>query len=189
VQLWSQTRVGHTPTLVAAMGGLPGDQYWYQHTDVWHQPLLRKYVPPGFLRQRAIRATLAHDGDQNLLLAARIETQLHSAGVRVFLGAHGMREGLAVHWEMWSLALGGMKPIDVLRAATVDSARQLGMEADLGSLARGKLADFIVLDADPLADIRNTQRIRHVVANGRLYDAATMNEIGGKERLPLFWER
>lgn len=188
IQLWSQTDVGSTPTLVAAMGGLAGDQYWYQHTDVWRQPLLQKYVPPTILRSRAIRATMADDADQNLLLAARAQRKLHDAGVRTFLGAHGMREGLAAHWEMWSLALGGMRAEDVLRAATLDSARQLGMSADLGTLAPGKLADLVVLDADPLIDIRNTQRIRYVMANGRLYDSSTMNEVGGKVRKPFFWE-
>ena len=77
-----------------------------------------------------------------------------------------------------------------LRAATIDGARYLGMDREIGSLEPGKLADLIVLDANPLEDIRNTESIHWVIANGRVFDSRTMNEVGNhpRQRKPFFWE-
>lgn len=75
-------------------------------------------------------------------------------------------------------------------AGTIAPARSLGMERDIGSLEVGKLADLVVLAADPSADIRNSDKIAQVMLGGRLYDAATMNEVetGEANRLPYWWE-
>ena len=96
-----------------------------------------------------------------------------------------------MHWEMWSLALGGMTNFEVLRAATLHGAEYIGMGDHLGSLEGGKLADLIVLDKDPLQDIENTQYVRYTMVNGRLYDTETMNEIGHDEkaRNKFYWEQ
>ena len=89
------------------------------------------------------------------------------------------------------LAQGGMTPHEALRAATLDGARYLGLDGDVGSLEAGKLADVLVLDADPLADVRNSRTVRYVVLNGRLYDAATMNQLAPDptERPPFWWQK
>ena len=81
--------------------------------------------------------------------------------------------------------------MEALRAATINGATYLGMDGDIGSLEKGKLADLVVLDKNPLENIRNTDSVRMVMVNGRLYDAATMNEIApeAKARLPFYWER
>ena len=111
-------------------------------------------------------------------------------GVNVSIGAHGQQEGLAAHWEMWSFVRGGLTPMEALQAATIMPARKLGMEKDIGSLEVGKLADLVVLDDNPLADIRNSDKISSVMVNGRLYDPITMDEIatGGAKRAPYYWE-
>ena len=108
----------------------------------------------------------------------------------VHIGAHGQREGLAVHWEIWMFQQGGMTPHEALRSATLSGARYLGLDADVGSLEPGKLADLIVLDANPLENIRNTHSVRYTVVNGRIFDAATMNEIGNhpRTRKPFFFQ-
>ena len=86
------------------------------------------------------------------------------------------------------MAAGGMKPHDVLRVATINGAHAIGMEQDLGSLEPGKLADLIVLDANPLEDIHNTNSVRYVMKNGRLYEGDTLNEIWPRQRqLPKMW--
>jgi len=113
------------------------------------------------------------------------------AGVPVSIGAHGQREGLAAHWEMWSFARGGMSNLQALMTATTEPARHLGFDKDIGSLEEGKLADLVILSDNPLDDIRNTDKIEHVMIGGRLYEADTMNEVitGDKERLPYYWEK
>jgi cytosine/adenosine deaminase-related metal-dependent hydrolase len=89
---------------------------------------------------------------------------------------------------MWMLVQGGMTPHQALRAGTLDGARSIGMERDLGSIEAGKLADLAVIDGDVLADIQVSDRVTHVMVNGRLYDAATMNEIGNRPReRARFW--
>lgn len=86
---------------------------------------------------------------------------------------------------------GGMTEMEALQVATVNGARYLGMEHQLGSIEQGKLADLIVLEGNPLENIRNTEHVTHTMVNGRLYEAATMNEIGTRERqrLPFWWEQ
>ena len=109
-QLWSQTEVGYTPTLGVAYGGLDGEHYFYARTEVWKHPLLTRYVPRPLLEARAIRRETAPEEDFNVIQVAETATQLRRAGVDVNIGAHGQREGLAAHWEMWMLVLGGMTP-------------------------------------------------------------------------------
>ena len=189
-QLWSQTKVGYTPTLIVGYGGLDGEHYWYARTDVWKHPLLSKYVPRSVLESRSVRRETAPEEDFNVFNIARAATQLQRAGVPVNLGAHGQREGLGAHWEMWTLAGGGMTPMEIIRVATLNGAKYLGMDKDVGSLEVGKLADLVIIDGDVLKDIRQSDRISQVMLNGRLYDTSTMNEVGAhpKNRKPLFFE-
>jgi imidazolonepropionase-like amidohydrolase len=99
-------------------------------------------------------------------------------------------QGLAAHWELWMFVQGGMTPMQALQSATLSGARYLGMDKDLGSIEPGKLADLVVLDRNPLADIRNSDSVAMVMANGRLYDAATLNQIAPQQqaRRRLYWE-
>ncbi len=189
-QLWRQTAVGYTPTLNVGYGGLDGEHYWYAHTEVWKHPLLTRYVPRSVLEPRSVRRETAPEEDFNILRVARTATVLSREGVNTMIGAHGQREGLGAHWEMWMFGLGGMKPLEVLRTATINPARNFGLDKDLGSIEAGKLADLVVIDGNPLADIRQTDRIVQVMQNGRLFDATTMNELAprAKARKPLFFD-
>ena len=86
---------------------------------------------------------------------------------------------------------GGMTPLEALRCATLGGARYLGYDKDLGSLEAGKLADLVILDKDPLANIRDSDSVVRVMLNGRLYDAATMNELAPRQRsrAAFWWEQ
>jgi cytosine/adenosine deaminase-related metal-dependent hydrolase len=83
---------------------------------------------------------------------------------------------------MWTLASGGTKPMDVLRAATTLGADAIGHGKDLGSIEGGKLADLVILDANPIENIQNTNTIRYVMKNGRLYDGNTLAEVWPRQR-------
>ncbi len=175
-QLWAATETAYVPTLGVGYGGIWGESYWYDTTDVWKHPLLSKYVPKHVLEPVSIRRTKAPLEDYNHFNNARVATELQNDGVDVLLGAHGQREGLAAHWEMWMFAQGGMSPWNVIKASTIDGAKYIGMDEDLGSIKAGKLADLVILNTDPLQDIRNSDDIDQVMMNGRLYDAASMNQ-------------
>lgn len=189
-QLWPKTAVGYTPTLNVAYGGLFGEEYWYAHTDVWKHPLLSKSVPRTLLESRSVRRPTAPDEDYNVLRVARTATELQRLGVKVNIGAHGQREGLGAHWEMWMFGLGGMSPLEAIRTATINPAQYLGLDRDLGSIEPGKLADLVMIKGDVLADIRQSDQISHVMQNGRLYEVPTMNEVWPRPvaRKPFFFE-
>lgn len=190
LSFYSQTNVAYTPTLGVTYGGLAGDPYWRYATDVWRHPILSRHVPPHVLQPQSVRRTKAPEEDFVEQYAAREAKKLADRGVFVSIGAHGQQEGLAAHWEMWSFARGGMSPLEALGAATVAPAKHLGFWRDIGSLEPGKLADLVVLDADPLADIRNSDKVVQVMLNGRLYEALTMNETvtGTRKRGRYYWE-
>ncbi len=190
ISLFAQTRVAYTPTLVVTFGGLSGDPYWRSHSDVWRHPILSRHVPPHILQPASVRRQLAPDEDFVDAKSAAQAKKLMERGVNVTIGAHGQQQGLASHWELWSFVRGGFSPLQALRAATILPARKLDFDKDIGSLEVGKLADLVILDADPLGDIRNSDKVSGVMVNGRLYDPMTMNEKGTGElvRLPYYWE-
>ncbi|BBO29217.1 bifunctional TolB-family protein/amidohydrolase [Alteromonas sp. I4] len=188
-QLWSATQFGYTPTFVVSYGGLMGEEYWYDRTEVWKNERLLRYTPATMLDRRAIRRPTAPDDQYNHVNVAAYAKTLRDKGVRVNIGAHGQREGLAAHWEMWSMVQGGFTPWEALRGATIDGATHLGMGKDLGSIEPGKLADIMVTDGNVLNDIRRSEYLTYTVINGRVFDVATMNELGSKKtRKPFFFE-
>jgi imidazolonepropionase-like amidohydrolase len=190
VQFFSKSKVGYTPTLVVTYGGPAGDPYWRSHTDVFRHPLMAKHYPPAELAANNARRTIAPEEDYVDDNSAREARKLAKAGVPVSIGAHGQEAGIAAHWELWSFVRGGMTPVEALAAGTIESARSLGYDRDVGSIEVGKLADLVILDADPSADIRNSDKVAKVMIGGRLYDAATLNEevTGTRKRLPYYWE-
>ncbi len=191
VTLFAKSKTGYTPTLIVGYGGLSGEYYWYQKTNVWENERLLSFVPRAIVDARSRRRTMAADDDFNHVLIAKGAKQILDAGGSVQLGAHGQMQGIGAHWELWMLQQGGMTNLEAIRSATINGARTLGMDQELGSIEKGKLADLVVLDRNPLENIRNSESINMVMVNGRLYDSKTLAQIGNHPRdaPPRHWER
>lgn len=177
LRLLSRFGTGYTPTLIVGYGGLWGENYWYQHTNVWENQRLATFVPRWAIDPRSIRRTMAPDSEYHHFALARTAADILHRGGNVELGAHGQLQGLGAHWELWMLQQGGMTNHEALRCATWMGARCIGLDNELGSIQPGKLADLIVIDGDPLADIRQSENIRYVMLNGRLYDSRTLEQL------------
>lgn len=206
VQLMSQGKTANTPTLVVLFGELFGENYLYQTTEAWKDPKARLYVhesphtnygplrvphsAPPHVRGMTTIHVAPELWEMGFRSTSRALKKLDDAGVIINAGSHGQLAGLSLNWEMWLLAEGGMTNHHVLRAATLNGARTLGLDGQIGSVEAGKLADLIVLDADPLADIHHTNSVRYTMVNGRLYDSLSMNEIGNRQRprTRFYWE-
>ena len=186
--LWNGSKTGYTPTLIVAYGTQFGENYWYDRTEVWKNDRLLTYVPPSIVDSRSRRRGTAEYGDYGHIEVSKYVKQISDGGTKINLGSHGQLQGLGAHWEMWMLAQGGMSPIQVLRSATINGAAYLGMDKEIGSLEKGKLADLVIMNQNPLDDIRNSDNIKYVMVNGRLFDADTMNETGSGNKLRMnFW--
>lgn len=179
LSLWEATDVAYTPTLVVSYGGISGEYYWYEHSNVWENERLMTFTPRDAVDPRSRRRLkMAGEDDYHHIAVSQHVNALNQRGVRTNIGAHGQLQGLAAHWEIWMFEQGGMSEMEAIRSATMHPAASLGMADDLGSLEVGKLADVLVLERNPLDDIRNTETIQWVMANGRLFDARTMDEVG-----------
>ncbi|MEM8909562.1 MAG: amidohydrolase family protein, partial [Bacteroidota bacterium] len=192
LQFWSATNAGNTPTLIVNYAGVNGEYYWYQHTNVWEKDRLLTFTPRPIVDARSRHRTMIpeEEYENGHILTSKSCKKLQDAGVDINLGSHGQLQGLGAHWELWMLEQGGMSEMEALRAATMNGAAYLGMDKEIGSLEVGKLADLIVLDKNPLEHIRHSELVRYTMINGRLYDAATMNEMGhvNKKRTQFYWE-
>ncbi len=192
VEMWKRTKTHNTPTLIVCYGAVSGEYYWYQKTDVWRNERLRRFMPGAVLDERARHRTMIPDAEyeNGHILVSKSLKKLQDNGVNINLGAHGQLQGLGAHWELWMLQQGGMSNHQALKCATINGAVYLGMDSEIGSLKPGKLADLIVLDKNPLDDIRNSESVSLVCINGRTYSAETLTPYGMKPSPDLkhgFW--
>jgi Amidohydrolase family len=186
VQLYAKSGVTYTPTLIVAYGGPWGENYFIENENPYNDPKLRRFTPYNELaakiRRRPRNAGWFLPEEYPFKGLATVANDIVKAGGQVGIGSHGQLQGLGYHWELWMVQSGGMSNQDALRMATLVGAHAIGLDKDLGSLEAGKLADLQVLDANPLENIRNTNTVRYVMKNGRLYDASTLDEIWPRQR-------
>jgi hypothetical protein len=187
VQLQAASGITYTPTLIVGYGGPTGLNYWLTHYNVDDDKKLHRFTPHDELDSWK---SLPFSRDDQYIFMGHAEqlAKMVKAGGRVGLGSHGELQGLGVHWELWMMQSGGLSNLETLRAATIHGADAIGLAKDLGSLEVGKLADLQVLDRNPLTDIRNTNSVRFVMKNGRLYDGNTLDEVWPRAKpLPPQW--
>ena len=182
VQLVAQSGIVYTPTLLVQYGGPWAENYFYESTDVHGDAKMRRFTPHRDLDGSVLRRPWFHEQEYSFPLAARVLADVVAAGGKVGLGGHGQRQGIQCHWELWAIASGGMPKHEVLKVGTIYGAEAIGMAKDLGSLQKGKLADLVVLDRNPLENIRNTNSVRYVMKNGELYDGDTLDQIWPQQK-------
>jgi Tol biopolymer transport system component/imidazolonepropionase-like amidohydrolase len=200
VELLARSGTHYTPTLIVSYGGPTAEFYFWQTANPHDDAKLNRFTPHPALDRLGRRRQFIPLDEYHFPTVARGAGEVARAGGHVSLGAHGQLQGLGVHWELWALAGAGMdggapaaalSPMDALRTATVWAADKLGFASDLGTIEAGKLADMIVLEADPRQDVRNTARARWVVKNGELYEAETLRQLWPRERdlPPFLWRQ
>ncbi|MEZ4421837.1 MAG: amidohydrolase family protein [Gemmatimonadota bacterium] len=190
VQLFVASRRVYTPTLLVSYGGPWAENWFYETEEVHDDAKLRHFMPHEEVDRVALRRPQWFREDQHVFEDhARFVRDLVAAGGRVGVGSHGQLQGLGYHWELWALQSGGLPEHEALRVATQFGAEAIGLDGDLGSIEPGKLADLVVLERNPLDDIRNSRSIRWVMKNGRLYDGDTLDEIYPRQRQrpPSWW--
>ncbi len=189
VELFSRTGISYTPTLLVTYGGPFGETYFFTTTDIHDDAKARRFIPHAVIDGKVRRSAWFHKDEHVFPRIAASAATLVKAGGRVCIGSHGEMQGIGYHWEMWALAQGGLAPLEVLRAATLHGAEAIGYAQDLGSLEPGKLADLLVLNKDPLADVHDTSSIRYVMKNGELFEGDTLDRIwpDAKPLPPLWW--
>lgn len=170
-----QSGANYTPALQATGQGLYPSEYWRSRMDMDHSEKLKQFTP-WYVIGRFRNAAQRPMKEYPVLFWMDTVREIVRAGGSVSAGAHSREDGIGLHWEIWTLAT-ELTPVEALEAATLNPSRYLGFGEDLGTIETGKLADLVVLNANPLDDIQNTADIAYVIKNGILYDGDTLDEI------------
>jgi imidazolonepropionase-like amidohydrolase len=172
--------------LIVEYGGPFGEGWFYQTADLMNDAKLRRFTHPVDFDSKVRRrgagnapgpAGFAVKEEYAMWQHAEDIAKTVAAGGRIGVGSHGQLQGLGMHWELWLIQSGGLSTHDALRAATIVGAEAIGLGSEIGSLEAGKFADLIVLDRDPLVNIRNSNSVSMVMVNGRLFDGGTLDEV------------
>ncbi|MBZ5857450.1 amidohydrolase family protein [Flavihumibacter profundi] len=172
-----------TPTLLVSYGGPFAENYFWETENPYHDKKMQYFMPYEELAGKTRRVQGWFMPEEHVFPkhAKNMKALVENGGI-AGIGSHGEFQGLGYHWELWAMQSGGMSNFNALKIATYLGAKALGLEKDLGSLEVGKLADLIIMDKNPLENIRNSNTIQYVMKNGRLYDGNTADEVYPAQR-------
>ena len=185
------TQMAITPTMLVAYGGPWGEEYFYSRENPYDDEKLARFTPWDVLASSTRRRGFwARDDEMVFPRHAQKTKIMHDGGVLQGVGSHGQLQGLGYHWELWAMASGGLVAHEALRIATLEGAKTLGLDGDLGSIEVGKIADLVILGNNPLENLRYTNDIQYVMMNGRLYEGDSLNEIYPRKQNfeRLYWQ-
>jgi imidazolonepropionase-like amidohydrolase len=178
-EMLARRRVWQTPTLVAlselAVIGTPASSISREHLAYANKAFLAMHAgnQSVFAKRPEVVGILKNLAD----VATVVTRDMAAAGVGILAGCDAMIAVFCVHDELAAMVRGGMTPIAALQTATLNPARYLGREMTLGTIAPGRSADLVLLDANPLEDIANVRRIRAVVTAGRVLDRRALDQM------------
>ncbi|MDN4166585.1 amidohydrolase family protein [Cytophagales bacterium LB-30] len=178
VKTVAESKMAVTPTLLVSYGGPWAENYYYATEQPYNDAKLQHFTPYEELAQKARRRGFWSMEEEHIFPRhAEFMNALVKEGGLAGIGSHGQLQGLGYHWEVWAMQSGGMSTHNTLKVATILGAQAIGLDKDLGSLEVGKLADILIMDKNPLENIRHTNTLKYVIKNGRVYDAATLDEL------------
>ncbi len=175
----AQSQTAYTPTLLVSYGGPWAENYYYATENVQYDPKLNRFTPKSELDAKSRRRNAGWFMEEEYVFddhAVFVKDLVEAGGISG-VGSHGQLQGLGYHWELWSMQAGGISTHNALRIATHLGAKAIGLANDLGSIKPGKLADMVVLNQNPLENIRHTNTLHYVIKNGRVYEGETLNEV------------
>lgn len=173
VTFFGQAGIQNPPTVIVA-GHVNGAKTYYRpRAGLDRDAKFLRVFPRAALARMTAGERVLPKSEFSFPFMAETAAEMMRAGAYSGLGEHGEQPGIGTHWEAWALAE-AMTPLEVLTVGTMHGARFVGLESEIGSIVPGKLADLIVLNGDPLADIRRTADIAYVMKGGWLYDGATL---------------